>query len=149
VSKRENIIEAVDSFYEEIIEKYKELEKQIAGETNILSIFKKADYKSRITKFKELKKKAQSISLKKIELDEEDELSVEVREKLGLSISQFVKVVDAQVSCQTCLLKKSEGEKMDNISYKKAVYNVRRVTEELQNILRNMDAVYANLEEYE
>jgi hypothetical protein len=72
-----------------------------------------------------------------------------VREKLGLSISQFVKVVDAQVSCQTCLLKKSEGEKMDNISYKKAVYNVRRVTEELQNILRNMDAVYANLEEYE
>lgn len=143
----QNIIEAIDSFYEEIIEKYKELERQVADESRLVNIFKKVDYKARIARFRELKKKAQSISLKKIQIDEEDELSAEARDKLGISISLFVKIIDAQVSCQTFLYKKSEGEKLNGIDYRKAVYNVRRATEELQNSLRNMDAVYANLEE--
>ncbi len=146
---RQNIIEEIDSFYEEIIEKYKDLERQIAGESRIRTIFKKVDYKARIAKNKELKKKAQNINLKRIEIDEEDELSVEVKEKLGKSISLFVDLINAQVLLQTMLLKKSEGQKISVIDYRKAVYNVQKATAILQNGLRNMDAVYANLEENE
>jgi hypothetical protein len=149
MADRQNISDAVESFYVEIIERYKDLERQVAGESRILTMFKKADYKARIAKFKELKKKAQSISLKKIEVDENDELSVQVKEKLGKSISLFIHLIDAQVSCQTFLDKKSKGEKTNTIDYKKATYNVNRATEELQNGLRNMDADYANLEENE
>lgn len=149
MADRQNIIEAVDSFYDEIIMKYKDLEMQIANESRILNIFKKVDYKGRIAKLKDLKRKAQSINLKKLSIDEGDELSIQVREKLEKSISLFVNVVDAQVSCQTILLKKSEGQKKDKISYSKAVYNINRQTEELQNHLRNLDADYANLEEFE
>ena len=146
---RQGIIEAVDSFYENTIEKYKDLERQVAGESRILTMFKKVDYKARIGKFKELKKYAQNINLKKIDIDETDELSVQVREKLEKSISLFISIVDAQIDCQTFLYKKSEGEKNSIIDYKKAIYNVKKATEELQNGLRNMDADYANLEENE
>lgn len=149
MTDRRNIIEAIDSFYEEIINRYKELERQIAGESRILTIFKKVDYKARISKLKELKKKAQNINLKKIEIDEDDELSAEAKEKLGRSISLFVDIINVQVSFQTMLLKKSEGEKVAMVDYRKAVYNVQKATETLQNGLRNMDAVYANLEENE
>lgn len=149
MTKRQGIIDAVESYYVDLIEKYKDVERQIAGESRILTMFKKVDYKARIGKLKNLKKTAQSINLKKIEINEEDELSVQVREKLGKCISLFVRLIDAQVSCQTYLLKKSEGEKTDSINYKKAVYNVRKATEELQDVMRNMDADYANLEEYE
>lgn len=149
MAERHYIIEAVDFLYGNIIEKYKDLERQIAGESRILTMFKKVDYKARIARFKDLKKKAQNINLKKIKIDEDDELSVEVRDKLGIAISRFNRLIDAQVSCQTFLYKKSEGQKMNNSDYRKAVDNVQRATEELQNGLRNMDAVYANLEENE
>lgn len=149
MADRQSIVEAVDSFYVEIMERYKDLERQVAGESTVRNIFKKVDYKARIAKFKDLKRKAQSVNLKKIRIDEEDELSVEVRDRLGVCLSRFIRIIDAQVSCHTFLYKKSEGEKMDRIDYKKAVYNVRKETEELQNSLRSMDAVYANLEEYE
>lgn len=149
MADRQNVINAVDSFYEEIIEKYKDLERQVANESRLLNIFKKVDYKARISRLKELKKRAQSINLKKIDIDNEDELAVQVRDKLGRSISLFVSIIDAQVSCQTILYKKSEGEKINTIDYKKAVYNVQTKTETLQNGLREMDADYANLEEYE
>jgi len=149
MTDRDNIISAVDSFYEEIIEPYKEMERQIAGESSLLKIFRKVDYKARIAKFKDLKKKAQGINLKKIEIDSNDELAAQVRDKLGRSVSLFVTLINAQVSCQTILYKKSEGEKTNTIDYRKAVYNVRNATESLQNGLREMDADYANLEEYE
>jgi hypothetical protein len=147
MADRQKIIDAVDSFYDEIIMRYKDLELEIAGESRIFTIFKKVDYKSRIIRFKDLKRKAQTINVKKIAVDKNDELAVQVREKLEKSITLFNHVVDAQVSCQTFLLKKSEGEKTDKINYKKAVYQLNQSTEELQNHLRNMDADYANLEE--
>ncbi len=149
MSDRKEIIDAVELFYVDIIERYKDLERLIAGESRIITMFRKVDYKSRIAKLKDLKKKVQTVNLKKIKVDEDDELAVEVKDKLGIVHSLFVKLIDAQVSCQTFLYKKSEGEKMDNIEYKKAVYNVRIATENLQDGLRNMDAVYANLEENE
>lgn len=146
---RQDIIDAVESFYVEVIERYKDLERQVAGESRIFTMFKRVDYKARIARFKDLKRKAQSINVKKIKIDAADEISADVRDKLGIALSLFIKVIDAQVSCQTYLLKKSEGEKLSTIDYKKAVYHVQKTTEELQNGLRNMDAVYANLEEYE
>ncbi len=149
MADRKEIIDAVESFYVDIIERYKDLERQIAGETRILTMFRKVDYKSRISRLKDFKKKVQNVNLKKIKIDEDDELAAEVRDKLGIAYSLFVKLIDAQVSCQTFLYKKSEGEKLNNIDYRKAVYNVRAATENLQNSLRNMDAVYANLEENE
>jgi hypothetical protein len=149
MAERQTIIDAVESFYVDIIERYRDLERQIAGESRIFTMFKKVDYKARINRLKDLKRKVQSVNLKKVEIDENDELSIQVKEKLGLCLSLFVKVIDAQVSCQTFLLKKSEGQKTNSIDYKKAVYNVNRATEELQNGMRSMDADYANLEEYE
>jgi hypothetical protein len=149
MADRQIIIDAVDSFYDEVIMRYKDLEMQIAGESRIFTMFKKVDYKGRIAKLKDLKKKAQAINLKKISIDEEDELSTQVKEKLEKSISLFQHVVDAQITCQTFLLKKSEAQKTDKIDFKKAVYQLNRSTEELQNHLRNMDADYANLEEFE
>jgi hypothetical protein len=146
---RKEIIGAVESFYVDIIERYKDLERQIAGESRIITMFRKVDYKSRIAKLKDFKKKIQNVNLKKIKIDEDDELAAEVKDKLGIAYSLFVKLIDAQVLCQTFLYKKSEGEKMNNIDYKKAVYNVRIATENLQDGLRSMDALYANLEEYE
>ena len=142
-----NIIEAIDGFYEDVINKYKELERQVASESKLLSIFKKVDYKSRIAKFKELKKKAQTINLKKIEISQDDEFSSDAKDALGKSISLFVDLINVQVSFHTMLLRKSEGEKIQMVDYRKAVYNVQKATEILQNGLRNMDAVYANLEE--
>lgn len=144
---QKNIIEAIDGFYEDVINKYKELERQVASESKLLSIFKKVDYKSRIAKFKELKKKAQTINLKKIEICQDDEFSGDAKDALGRSISLFVDLINVQVSFHTMLLRKSEGEKIQMVDYRKAVYNVQKATEILQNGLRNMDAVYANLEE--
>jgi hypothetical protein len=147
MADQRNIIKAIDSFYEEIINNYKELERQVANESKILSIFKKVDYKARIAKFKELKKRAQTINLKKIEIDNDDEFSSDAKEALGRSISLFVDLINFQVTFHTMLLKKSEGEKIQMVDYRKAVYNIQKATEILQNGLRNMDAVYANLEE--
>jgi hypothetical protein len=144
---RQNIIDTVEVFYVDLIEKYRDLERQVAGESSFRNLFKKVDYKARITKFKELKKKAHGIDLKKVGIDKTDELAVQVAEKLGKCLSLFVALVDAQVSCQTFLYKKSEGEKTNSVDYRKAVYHVRTATEELQNALRNLDADYANLEE--
>jgi hypothetical protein len=149
MANRKKIIDAIDSFYEDIIDAYKEMERQIAGESRLLTMFKKVNYKARITKFKDLKKKAQGINVKKIEIDKDDELAAEVREKLAKSVSLFVDIINVQVSFQTLLLKKSEGEKVSMVDYKKAAYNVQKATEALQNALRNMDADYANLEENE
>ena len=149
MADRKKIIDAIDSFYEDIIDTYKEMERQIASESRLLTIFKKVNYKARITKFKDLKKQAQGINVKKIEIDKDDELAGEVREKLAKSVSLFVDIINAQVSFQTLLLKKSEGEKVNMVDYKKAAYNVQKATEVLQNALRNMDADYANLEENE
>ncbi|MDD3169215.1 MAG: hypothetical protein PHC91_07125 [Eubacteriales bacterium] len=149
MADRQGIVDEVESFYVEIIERYKDMERQVAGESRLLTMFKKVDYKARISGFKDLKRKAQSINVKKITIEEADELSADVRDKLGIALSLFVKLIDAQVSCQTFLLKKSKGEKLSTIDYKKAVYRVQKTTEELQNGLRNMDAVYANLEEFE
>ncbi|MDF2656754.1 MAG: hypothetical protein K0R19_3228 [Bacillota bacterium] len=147
MADQRNIIKAIDSFYEEVINNYKELERQVANESKILSIFKKVDYKARIAKFKELKKRAQTINLKKIEIDNDDEFSSDAKEALGRSISLFVDLINFQVTFHTMLLKKSEGEKIQMVDYRKAVYNIQKATEILQNGLRNMDAVYANLEE--
>ena len=147
MADQRSIIQAIDSFYEEIINRYKELERQVASESKILTIFKKVDYKSRIAKLKELKKKAQAINLKKIEIQQDDEFALNARDQLGKSIALFVDLINFQVSFQTMLFKKSEGEKVQMVDYRKAVYNVQKATETLQNGLRNMDAVYANLEE--
>ncbi|QOX63060.1 hypothetical protein FRZ06_06750 [Anoxybacterium hadale] len=147
MADQRNVTQAIDSFYEEIIDRYKELERQVASESKLLTIFRKVDYKSRIAKLKELKKKAQTINLKKIEVDQEDEFSIDARDQLGRCITIFVDLINFQVSFQTMLLKKSEGEKVQMVDYRKAVYNVQKATETLQNGLRNMDAVYANLEE--
>lgn len=147
MADQRNITQAIDSFYEEIINRYKELERQVASESKILTIFKKVDYKSRIAKLKELKKKAQAINLKKIEIQQDDEFALNARDQLGRSIALFVDLINFQVSFQTMLFKKSEGEKVQMVDYRKAVYNVQKATETLQNGLRNMDAVYANLEE--
>jgi hypothetical protein len=149
MAERQNIIEAVESFYVDLIERYRDLERQIAGESRILTMFRKVDYKTRIAKLKDLKRKAQGVNLKKVMVDENDELSVQIKEKLGKCQSLFVNVIDAQVSCQTILYKKSEGEKTNMIDYRKAVYGLNRATEELHNCMRSMDADYANLEELE
>jgi len=149
MSDREHIIKAVEFFYEDIIEKYKELERKVVNESRILTIFKKVDYKGRIIQFKDFKKNAQKINLKNIKIDVQDDVSVEVKEKLEHCITVFCSTIDAQVVFHTMLLMKSEGKKIPVIDYKKTAYNVHQATDGMQNALRALDAVYANLEENE
>ena len=146
MADREKIIEAVEYFYEEIIEKYKALEKQVASESKLLSIFKKIDYKARIAKFKDLKKKALNINLKAISIDNDDYISVDIKEKLRKCVNLFISIIDAQVTLNLILNKKSDGKKMEIIEYKKTVENVKKANEAMQGGLRELDVIYADLE---
>ena len=149
MSDRQQIAEMVEYFYNEIIEKYKDLERQIASESRILTIFKKVDYKERITRLKNLQKMLHKINPNQIKAGADDEVSLEVKDKLEVCLSAFRTMVDTQIAFNTILHQKSEGKKEDVITYKKAVYNVKKETDSMQHALRALDAVYANLEEDE
>ena len=146
MSDREKIVGAIEFFYEEIIEKYKDLEKQVANESKLSAIFKKIDYKARISKFKDLKKKAININLKAICIDKDDYISVDLKEKLGKCINLFEKIIDAQVALNMILNKKSDGKKMEIVEYKKTVDDLTKANLAMQGGLKELDIIYADLE---
>jgi hypothetical protein len=97
------------------------------------------DYKARIAKLKDLKRKVQSVILKKFTSTKRRAFRSRSRKSWTLPVL-FVKVIDAQVSCQTFYLKKSGGTKKPITSIiRKQCIHVNRTTEELQTAWRSME----------
>lgn len=143
MSERDKLIEVVEYFYSEIIEKYKTLEKQVASESKITTLFKKVDYKSRISKLKDLKKKAQNMNLKSIQVNSDNS---ELKEKLVKCVNLFDSLINSQVAFNMYLNNKSEGKKMEISEYKNIVQTVKLANEAMQRGLKDLDIIYADLE---
>lgn len=144
MSEREKIALAIEFFYEEIIEKYKELEKQVANESKLSAIFKKIDYKARISRFKDLKKKVTNMNVKTIAIEKEDDISADLKEKLNKCVNLFGNMIDAQVAMNMILNKKSDGKKMEIAEYKKTVDALKKANQSMQEGLKELDIIYAD-----
>ena len=135
----------VDVFYQSVVDPYKEVEKNIARESKLRSIFKKPDYDSRISTLKKVMKNNKNIKVKNVEVSENDEDVKRLLEILVEAQAIMYEVAESQLNLNKLLKEKSKGVKVKISDYAGAMEKVRDVAQNANKPLRELDIEYSQL----
>lgn len=141
---KKKVIDAVDKFYVECIEEFKEAELRIANDSKFRKIFGKKDYSGNIALLRECRKRAQSVKFPTGDLPKGDSASKDLIRQTEVSIRQFNRMCDSYIQMQDALQKKANGA---SVSYKdyRQVYNRSQEDRIAMNReLKELDLLYTD-----
>ena len=146
---KEEIIKQINRLYFDSIEEFREAEARIANDSKFRRIFGKKNYSANIDLLKECKKTANDIRFPVDEIPEEDVDSQEIV-KMGMEgIRVFNKLCDSYISLQMTLKKKSEGEDVSYLDFRKSYNETIKKHNEMNEAIRELDLLYAEYTEEE
>ena len=147
MTDRKKIVEAIDRFYVECIEEFKEAELKIAADSKFRSMFRKKDYDSNIEILRTCKSRSRSIRFPTGDIDKGDEESKELIRHTERCIRQFNRLCDTYIQLQLALKKKSEGGALSYKEYIHVYNETRENWTEMNNELKELDIMYTDYTE--
>lgn len=143
MTKADILRDGLEHFYGDIVEDYKAAQDKVMTESRVSSIFKKANYPSRIADFAKVKKSAIKLDIRR-EVGK-TELEIDLIDALNHSIEVLKIICDAQITMQQTLKSKASKErKVTMKEYSTVMSDVRNAHERLQKSLHNLDILYSD-----
>lgn len=143
---REEIISAINKFYIDSIEEFREAEARISVDSKFRRIFQKKDYGSNIRLLKSCKNSANRISIPR-DIPEDDLDSQRITDRLRECIRTFVRLCDSYIAMQSALERKSKGEKVSYQDYNEMYRQTRERHAQINENLKELDILYADYTE--
>ncbi len=147
MSDKKKIIAAIDRFYVECVEEFKEAELKITADSKFRSMFRKKDYDSNIDLLRSCKSSSRSIRFPTGDIDKGDEASKELIRQTEHCIRQFNRLCDTYIQLQLALKKKSEGSKLSYKEYMKIYSETQDSRREMNRELKELDILYTDYTE--
>ena len=144
---KDQLIERINQFTIGVVEEFKEAEVAIFEDSRFSRIFKNKDYDGHLETIRKCKKNALNLSLKDIEIPEDDVQSKDLVRYTERCIMSFSSVCDAYIQLQLMLRGKAEGEKLGFIEYKKQYKRVEEARKTFNDLLRELDIAYTDYTE--
>lgn len=142
---KKQIIERVESFYVDVVEEFKEAEKQVIADSKFKMIFKKKNYDGNIEHLRKCKKMALKIDVDDIAIPSDDKMARQVVKAFEKCLVHFNNMCDCHVRLQMGLKKKAEGtEKLKFSAYKELFQKVQTARNSLNSALHEMDILYTD-----
>ena len=142
---KKQIIDKVESFYLDVVEEFKESEKQIINDSKFKMIFKKKNYDGNIENLKNCKKMALAIEVDDVDIPSDDKLARQVVKAFEKCLVHFNNLCDCHIRLQMGLKKKAEKtEDMKFSVYKEVFQKVQTARNSLNSALHEMDMVYTD-----
>ena len=142
---KKQIIDKVESFYLDVVEEFKESEKQIINDSKFKMIFKKKNYDGNIENLKKCKKMALAIEVDDVDIPSDDKLARQVVKAFEKCLVHFNNLCDCHIRLQMGLKKKAEKtEDMKFSVYKEVFQKVQTARNSLNSALHEMDMVYTD-----
>lgn len=142
---KKQIIDKVESFYLDVVEEFKESEKQIINDSKFKMIFKKKNYDGNIENLKKCKKMALAIEVDDVDIPSDDKLARQVVKAFEKCLVHFNNLCDCHIRLQMGLKKKAEKtEDMKFSVYKELFQKVQTARNSLNSALHEMDMVYTD-----
>lgn len=142
---KKKIIDKVESFYLDVVEEFKESEKQIINDSKFKMIFKKKNYDGNIENLKKCKKMALAIEVDDVDIPSDDKLARQVVKAFEKCLVHFNNLCDCHIRLQMGLKKKAEKtEDMKFSVYKELFQKVQTARNSLNSALHEMDMVYTD-----
>lgn len=144
---QENIISVCSYFFEVLVKKFLELEKEISKNSGVLSIFKKINFKDRATSFRGLMERAIEAeeSLPQNEdINSEYEL-YSLASKLTECFALYINMLEAQVNINVQLDQKANGKKYSLGDYTKNLKSFEMWRKSLETELPKLNALYTRV----
>lgn len=142
---KKQIIERVESFYVDVVEEFKEAEKQVIADSKFKMIFKKKNYDGNIENLKKCKKMALKIDVDDIEIPAGDTLAKQVVKAFEKCLVLFNNMCDCHVRLQMGLKKKADGtEELKFSEYKELFQKIQTARNSLNSALHEMDIYYTD-----
>ena len=110
---KKQIIDKVESFYLDVVEEFKESEKQIINDSKFKMIFKKKNYDGNIEHLKKCKKMALNIDVDDIEIPADDRMARQVVKAFEKCLVHFNNLCDTHTRLQMGLKGKAEADGAD------------------------------------
>lgn len=142
---RESVVSVSAYFFEVLVKEFLELEKKIAKNAGILSIFKKINYMDRATAFKGLVERAieAESNLPSSEKAKSDYDLYSLASKLTECFALFINMTEAQVIINAQLNQKANGGKYNWDEYTKNLKNFEMWRNSLEAELPKLNALYS------
>ncbi len=142
---KKQIIERVESFYVDVVEEFKEAEKQVIADSKFKMIFKKKNYDGNIENLKKCKKMALKIDVDDVEIPAGDTLAKQVVKAFEKCLVLFNNMCDCHVRLQMGLKKKADGtEELKFSEYKELFQKIQTARNSLNSALHEMDIYYTD-----
>ncbi|MDO4517957.1 MAG: hypothetical protein Q4B78_01980 [Bacillota bacterium] len=142
---RKKLLKMIDDFNVDSVEEFKEAENRIVADSKFRQITKKKDYDGHVKMLRTVKAKAQKIEPNTIVIPPEDAEATELRKAFERCLVIFSGVCDSYIQLQTTLKEKSEGVKIKFGTYKEFNNKVRFARASMNEIMHQMDVLYADL----
>lgn len=141
---KKQIIGRVESFYVDVVEEFKEAEKQVIADSKFKMIFKKKNYDGNIENLRKCKKMALKIDVDDIEIPADDKLAKQVAKAFEKCLVHFNNMCDCHIRLQMGLKKKADGEDLKFSEYKELFQKVQTARNSLNSALHEMDIHYTD-----
>lgn len=144
MTEKQKLIQAVETFFSEIIEDYKEITLSIRSEATPLAIFKKKNYQKHIDDLKACKKAIAKVNPKEIKLDSSDEVGNQLKEAFEHALLLFLSLCDCQIQVQVAFQNTAEkkGGKFSEASV--ATKKLNEQNKETELAFHQLDVLYAD-----
>ena len=140
--KRE-IISAINRFYLESIEEFREAEARIAMDSKFRKMFQKKNYGRNINLLRKCKQKANDIVFPD-DIPEDDTDSRDILHRCRECIRSFGRLCDSYIAMQVMLDSKAQGEKVSYREYNEIYKQSRARHAEMNEKIRELDILYAD-----
>lgn len=145
---RTQLLKMIDKFNVESVEEFKEAEARIVRDSKFTSITKKKDYDGHLRMIRDVKKKAQRIDPKTVEIPEDDLNTIELRKAFEKCLVIFSGVCDSYIQMQTALKEKAEGAPLKFSQYREINSKVRFARASLNENMHEMDILYSEFTDF-
>ncbi len=147
---RKKIITAVDRFYFDSLEEFREAEAKIANDSRFRRLFKRKDYKGNIELLRRCKKNANAVKFPTGAIPADDDESRDIVHQCQESIRRFNQLCDAHIRMQSALQDKADGkDDMPYKEYKQIYYHTQECNARMNEAIKELDILYADYAESE
>lgn len=134
---RDALISEIESYYREVIERYKDTTQAAMKTARKMPIFKKQDYSVHLENFKGHMKDALEFTNANVQIPEDDEKAIELVQKLHKSVDSFCRLCETNIKFYKISEQKQYRNSGIKISDYKLAYGV--VSEALEESVADLD----------
>ena len=142
MKRNESLIDAVDFFFFEVLEIYRQLEKEAKNMTGFKNMFKPKNFLDMILQLKELKESAESSRITAAERKGCTPEELDLAENLDRCIDLLLELLDCKININKCLEQKLNGDKSGKKQYKELYAKAEQIKKQLNREIIRLDDDY-------